>query len=445
MRITIVGAGRVGVYLAKYFADEQQDVYLVDNNSSHLSILESDFNLRTFIGEPTDFQTLRDANSENSDIFVAVTANTAENLVACAMAKSMGAKKTIARVNNFNYMSSVNEVLLKRMGVDHVVFPDYLSAQAVIGSLEHSWCRGWSEFENGSIILVAVNISENSPIAGHYLKELFSESRVLHISALRRDHKTLIPRGDDMIMAGDILYITAIPSGIDKVMEICGITPHPTKKVILMGGSMVSELAVRLSGKKFSYVIIEKSRERCRQLMERCEDSEIICGDASEYDVLEEAGISKCDAFVALTDNTESNILSCLTAADMGVRKTIAEVEKEQLIAKAESFQLGSIINKPVITANAIFQIIFDSNVDSSKCFALTNAEVGRMQIKEDSFLTKHPVMELKLPQELTFAGMIREGKGEMVTGRTLFKAGDIVIFFCLPGALRKVEKIFMK
>lgn len=445
MKITIVGAGRVGVHLAKYFSDEQQDVFLVDNDPVHLRILESDFNLRTFLGEPTDFNILREANAEKADIFVAVTANTSENLVACAMAKSMGARKTIARVDKFNFIDASNEEVVRRMGVDHVVFPDFLSAEAVIGSLTHAWCRGWSEFEDGSIILVAVTVNDSSPIAGLQLKDLYSESRVLHISALRRNHKTIIPRGDDKIENGDILYITAIPAAIGKIRDIMGVSSIEIRKVILMGGSMVSELAVGLSGRKFSYVIIEKNIERCRELTERCPDCDIICGDASEYDVLEEAGINKCDAFIALTDNTESNILSCLTARDVGVHKIIAEVEKEQLIPKAESFQLDAIINKPMITANAIFQLILDADVDSSKCFALADAEVGRLQVRPGSFLTKDCVKDLRLPHELTFAGMVRDGRGEMVTGITKFMPGDTVIVFCLPGALKKVEKLFGK
>lgn len=445
MNITIAGAGRVGVHLAKYFADEQQDVYLIDNDPGNLSILESDFNLRTFLGNPTDFQILREANAENADIFVALTANTSENLVACAMAKSMGARKTIARVDKFSYVSATNAEVVKRMGVDHVVFPDYLGAQAVIGTLQHPWCRGWSEFENGSIVLVAVTVTDSSPIKGHRLRDIFAGSRQQHVSALRRHHRTIIPRGDDEVMTDDVLYITAVPSGIEKVKEVMGIIPSTIKDVILMGGSMISELVVQLSGKTFSYVIIEKNRERCRELMEQCPDCEIICGDASEYDVLDEAGIGQCDAFVALTDNTEGNILSCLTAEDMGVKKTIAEVEKEQLIAKAESFQLGSIVNKPIVTANAIFQLILDSDIDTSKCFALTDAEVGRLQVREGSFLTKEYVKDLKLPHELTFAGMVRNGKGEIVTGQTKFVAGDIVMVFCLPGSLRKVEKLFGK
>lgn len=445
MKITIVGAGRVGIHLSKYFADEQQDVFLIDNDPKHLAILESDFNLRTYCGEPTDFETLRDANSENADIFVAVTANTAENIVACSMAKSMGAKRTIARVDRYDYLIPSNVTIVKRMGVDHVVFPDFLAAQSIIGSLEHPWSKDWSEFEGAAIIMVAVEVTERSKIHGYHLKDLFSEHKTLHISALRRNHKTIIPHGNDKIQVGDILYITVTSEGIGKVMELINIEPMILKNIILLGGSTVSELIAKISFKTLSCTIIEKDRERCRRLMESCPDSEIINGDGSELDVLEEAGIRKCDAFVALTDNTESNILSCLTALDLGVKKSIAEVEKEQLIEKAESFRLDTIINKPIITANAIFQLILDANIDSSKCFVLPDADVGRITVKAGSFLTKDKVMNLKLPVELTLAGLIREGKGEMVTGLTQFYPGDIAIVFCMAGSLKRVEKLFGK
>lgn len=442
MNIIIVGAGRVGVHLSKYFADEQQDVSLVDSDPAHLNVLEADFNLRTYCGEPTDFETLRNANSEHADIFVAVTANTAENLVACSMAKSMGAKRTIARVDKFSFLSPSNLEVVKRMGVDNVVFPDFLAAQSILGSLEHTWSKAWAEFENGSIVMVAVDVNDESPIKGMRLKDLFGESRAMHVSAMRRNHKTIIPHGDDLILAGDILYITVTPEGVDKIMELTGVEPLTVKKIILMGGSAISELIAMEAGKKISCTIIERDRQRCRRLMEMCPDSYIICGDGSELDVLEEAGIDNCDAFVALTDNTEGNILSCLTARDLGVRKSIAEVEKEQLFEKAESFNLDTIINKPIITANAIFQLILDADADSSKCFVLPDAEVGRIKVKEGSFLTKGRVMDLKLPPELTLAGMIRGGEGAMVTGATQFEADDTAIVFCLSGSLRKVEKL---
>ena len=443
MKITIVGAGRVGIHLSKYFAEEQQDVYLIDRDPKHLTLLESDFNLRTYTGEPTDLETLREANSENADIFVAVTANSAENLVACSMAKSMGAKRTIARVDRFNYLLPANVSVVNRMGVDFMVFPDFLAAQSIISSLEHAWCKSWTEFEDGAIIMVAVEVTDRSKIRDCLLKDIFSDSRSLHISALRRNHRTIIPHGEDRIKLGDILYITLTSQGAGTVMDLIGIAPFPVRKIILMGGSTISELIAKTAFKKFFCTIIEKDRERCHQLMEACPESEIILGDGSELDVLEEAGIHKCDAFVSLTDNTESNILSCLTAEDLGVKKNIAEVEKEQLIEKAESFRLDTIINKPIITANAIFQLILDANVESSKFFILPDADVGRIKVKAGSFLTKDKVMNLKLPSELTLAGLIREGRGEMVTGSTHFQPGDTAIVVCMAGAIKRVEKLF--
>lgn len=445
MNITIVGAGRVGIHLAKYFADEHQDVFLIDDDRANLSILESDFNLRTFFGEPTDFNTLREANAEKADVFIAVTADTAANLVSCAMAKSMGAKKTIARVDRYDFIEKTNSTVVRKMGVDHVVYPDYLAALSVVSSLDHPWCYGWNDFNDGAIIMAAVTVNETSPISGYQLKKMYKDSRTMHISALKRGSKIIIPHGDDRILPNDILYITTIPEGIDKVKTITGKEEKPIRKVILLGASAVAELIVKLSGKQFSFVVVDKKLERCRNLAESCEGSEVIFGDGSEQDVLEEAGLNNCDAFVALTDNSESNILGCLTALDSGVSLTIAEIEKEQYIAKAESFHIGAIVNKPIITANAIFRIILDSDQSSSKCFAMKDAEVAKMEIKEDSALTKLPVKDLKLPKELNFAGLIRNGRGEIVTGNTVFQPRDSVIVFCLNGSLDKVERLFKK
>lgn len=445
MNITIVGAGRVGIHLAKYFVDEHQDVFLIDNDRSHLSLLESDFNLRTFWGEPTDFETLRSAHSDMADVFVAVTRNAATNLVTCAMAKSMGAKKTIARVDRYDFLEKKNSHVIKNMGVDYVVYPDYLAALSLISSLEHSWAYGWNDFNDGSIIMAAVTIDENSPITGSKLKDIYKESRTMHISALKRGTKTLIPHGDDYILPNDILYITTLEESIEKVKTITGKTDIPIKKVIILGGSTVAELVARFTGKKFSSIIIEKNLERCRRLTEVCQNAEVIYGDGSDQDVLEEAGINTCDAFIALTDNSESNLLGCLIAQDIGVKRTMAEIEKEQYIPKAESFKIGAIINKPIITANAIFQLILDSDQSSSKCFAMKDAEVAKLEIKDGSSLTRKAVKDLRLPKHLNFAGLIRDGKGKIVTGDTLFQTGDQVIVFCLNGSLNEVEKIFCK
>lgn len=445
MKITIVGAGRVGLHLAKYFSDEHQEVFLMDDDSDALAAIESDYNMRTFAGSPLDIDVLREAGADKADVFVAVTASTADNLVACSVAKALGAKKTIARVDNYGFIKGSGQNVLRGMGVDHVVFPDLLAARAIVSSLQHPWCRGWNEFDNGAIIMAAVQIAEDAPIAGKYLRELFSESRILHVSALKRNHVTLIPRGDDMILPGDILYFTAVAQGIDKVMQLSGKPDFRISNIIMMGGSTAAGIVANMPQANFNCVIVEKDLEHCRRLTQTCHQAQIIYGDAGDIDVLDEAGIGKCDAFIALSDNTENNILSCLTAADMGVKFCIAEVEKERLIDKAESFHISSVINKPILTANAIFQLVLDSDMTSSKCFALADAEVARMKIAGGTYLTEHPVMELKIPAGVTFAGLIRNGQGLMVTGATRFTEGDHVIVFCLKGSLDKVEKLFRR
>lgn len=445
MKITIVGAGRVGVHLAKYFSNEHQDVYLVDKDAEKLSILDADFNMRTFVGEPTDFNVLREANAETADVFAAVTADTEDNLVACAMAKSMGARLTIARVERYDFMDPANAAVVSRMGVDRIVYPELLAAQTVINALEHPWCRSWDDFDNEAILLTAVSINSHAPIVGHKLKELSADNSNFHISALRRDNKTIIPRGDDYVIENDILYFTSVPAAIDRVMELCGKSDFNIKNVLIMGGSKIAEIIDKIAPRKYSLTLIEKDRMKCRTLAENCNSCSIIYGDASERDVLEEAGISKCDAFVALSNITEGNLLACITAKEARVRRTIAEIEKEQFIDKGESFGIGTIINKPIITANAIFQLILDSDTDTKRCFAMTHAEVARLEIREDSFLTSAPIKDLKLPRELTFAGLIRNNEGFIVNGDTRFRAGDQVIVFCMNGALNIVEKLFSK
>ncbi|MDE7427047.1 MAG: Trk system potassium transporter TrkA [Muribaculaceae bacterium] len=445
MKITIVGAGRVGKYLAKYFSSESQDVYLIDTDSEKLSVLESDFNMRTFVGSPTDFNILREAKADKADIFVAVTSSTSDNLVACALAKSMGARKTIARVDRYEFIDSSNSEVVRRMGVDNMVYPDFLAASTIMNSLEHPWCRSWNEFNNGAILLAAVRVDEDAPIVGHQLKKLAGDSEIFHISALRRHNSTIIPRGNDHIQPNDILYITLVKDGLDRVLFLTGKADYGIRRVVIMGGSKAAILVAGMARDKFAVTIVEKDIDKCRELAEACPECTIIYGDASEQDVMEESYLNKADAFVALSKNSESNIIACLTAKEAGVRKTIAEIEKKQFINKAESFRIGAIINQPIITANAIYQLILETDADSSRCFAMTHAEVARMRITDNSYLASAPIKELKVPHELTFAGLIRDKKGEIVSGATHLRAGDEVIIFSLKGSLSKVEKFFRK
>ena len=201
---------------------------------------------------------------------------------------------------------------------------------------------------------------------------------------------------------------------------------------------------MNLAGDEFRFKIIEDNRDMCNRLPQKCPDCEIIHGDARDADLLDEIGISEMDAFVALTESSETNIFSCITAKDLGIKKTIADVENVQFISQAENLNIGTVINKKLLASSTIFQMLLDSDSSTTKCLALADAEVAEIEARPGSRITKAPVKDLRLVREMTLAGLIRDGKGELITGMTHIRPGDHVLVFCLAGSLHKVEKFFV-
>lgn len=444
MRIVIAGAGEVGAHLAKLLSFEEQDIIVIAEEADRLAMLDTSYNLMTVLGSPTSFDALRDANAGKADLFVAVTPYEATNLVACSIAKSLGAHVTVARVQHWGFMDPKNREAMTRMGVDRVIYPEYLAATEIISALEHSWVRNWFELHDGEIILVGVRIRDDAPLAGMQLKEFaISNHGHFHVSAIHRNHETIIPRGDDRIEANDILYITTTREHVDELVEICGKVKRKIKDVMIMGGSKIAMRLCDMTGDRFNITIIDNNKDVCARLPEKCPEAVIIHGDARDPEMLAEAGIGDCDAFIALSPSSEANILTTLAAKEFGVDKTIAEVEDIQFIPQAETLSIGTIINKKLLASSAIFQLLLDADSSTSKCLALTDAEVAEMEVKPNAKVTRGAVKDLSLDRNMTLAALIRDGRGMLVTGNTRFEAGDKVMVFCLAGSLHKVEKLF--
>lgn len=444
MRIVIAGAGEVGSHLAKLLSFEDQDIIVIAEEAERLALLDSSYNLMTVLGSPTSFEAQKDANAGKADLFVAVTPYEATNLVACSIAKSLGAKITVARVEHYGFMDPKNRDAMKSMGVDRVIYPEYLAATEIISALSHSWVRNWFELHDGEIILVGVRIRSNAPLEGMQLKEFaISNHGHFHVSAIHRNHETIIPRGDDRIEDNDILYITTTREYVDQLVEICGKVKRKIKKVMIMGGGKIAIRLCHMTGDRFDITIIDNNKEVCAKLPEKCPDAHIIHGDARDPEMLLEAGIEDCDAFIALSPSSESNILTTLAAKESGVDKTIAEVEDIQFIPQAETLNIGTIINKKLLATSAIFQLLLDADSSTSKCLALTDAEVAELEVKPGAKITRAAVKDLNLDRNMTLAALIRDGRGMLVTGMTRFEPGDKVMVFCLAGSLHKVEKLF--
>lgn len=443
MKIVIAGAGEVGSHLAKLLSSEEQDIMVVDTDAERLAKLDANYNLMTVVGNPTSFAALREARAADCDLFIAVTPYESNNIVACSIAKNLGALTTVARIDSYDFMNPDNAAHVRHMGVDRVIYPEYLAAEEIITALRRTWVRNWFELHNGRIILAGVKLRAQAPIVGMKLKDFAFTNRNFHVSAIKRNHETIIPRGDDRMEVGDILYFTTTRDHIDELIELTGKTQHRIRRVIIMGGSNIAIRLVNLGADEFKFKIIEADEARCRKLPQKCPDCEIIHGDARDTDLLADVGIADTDAFVALTDSSETNILSCLTAKEFGVKKTVADVETIQFISQAENLNIGKVVNKKLLASSTIFQLLLDSDSSTAKCLALADAEVAELEAREGSRITRSAVKDLKLPRELTLAGLIRGDEGMLITGNTVIQPGDHVLVFCLQGALHKVERLF--
>ncbi|MCM1522126.1 MAG: Trk system potassium transporter TrkA [Muribaculaceae bacterium] len=443
MRILIAGCGEVGTHLAKLLSREEQDITVLDEDREKLALLDSNYNLLTVHGRPTSFNALRSAGVEECDLFIAVTPFETRNIVSCAIAKSLGAAKTVARIDNYEFKDPANRDFFTKIGADDVIYPEYLAALEIITALNHNWARHWFELHEGQLILVGIKLREAAPLIGIQLKELGRKTHDFHVAAIKRNNETIIPRGDDRLENNDIVYFMTTREHVDVLVSLCGKVKRTIRDVIIMGGSRIAIQLCRMAGEKFRFKIIDPDRETCVKLSERCPDALIINADARDTDVLRDAGIDDADAFIAISESSESNILTCLTAKEFGIRKTIAEVENLQFISEAEGLNIGTIINKKLLASSRIFQMMLDRDKSSSKCLAMADAEVAEIVAGEGSKITRAAVKDLRLSRDMTIAGLIRDGVGQLVGGNTVIRPGDRVVVFTLNGAIHKVERLF--
>lgn len=442
MKIVIAGAGEVGGHLAKLLSNENQDVIVIDNDENKLACLDS-YNLLTHSGSPTSFEILNSAGVDSADLYIAVTPYETRNVTSCTMAKSLGAKKTVARVDNYEFFSPVNRAFFASIGVDELIYPEYLAAEEIVTALKRSWAKNWFELYNGELIVVGVKLTEEAELVGTQLKDLSGISSFLHIAAIKHKDETIIPRGNDIIHANDTVYFATQKEHIDQILKSCNKKQVEINKIMIMGGSRIALRTSIMTGDKRKIKIIDNDKEKCQSLAEKLPNCSILYGDGRDMEILKEDGIESCDAFIALTDSSETNILACIAAKELGVPKTIAEVENLHFISGAESLNIGTIVNKKLLASSHIFQIMLDTDSSSTKCLALADAEVAKLTAKEGSKITKARVMDLSLSREMTIAGLIRDGKGMLVQGNTQIEAGDQVVVFCLHGSLYKIEKLF--
>jgi trk system potassium uptake protein TrkA len=334
------------------------------------------------------------------------------------------------------------------MGIDSLIYPEVLAAIDINNGLKLSWVRQRWDVHDGALTLLGIKLRETAEILNQPLRELSGPDDPYHIVAIKRGEDTIIPGGLDELRVGDLAYFMTTQEYIPYIRKIVGKEHYAdVKNVIVMGGDKTAVRAALTAPDYMNIKIIEKSAERCERLNELLGDADtmVIHGDGRDLGLLEEEGIRNTQAFVALTGNAETNILACLTAKRLGVRKTVAMVENLDYVKMAEELDIGTIINKMTIAASHIFQMLLEADVDNLRSLMLVDSEVAEFTASEGSRVTKKLVKELGLPTGATIGGLVRNGVGMLVNGNSQIEAGDSVMVFCHETKLNTIEKFFKK
>jgi trk system potassium uptake protein TrkA len=448
MKVVIAGAGAVGTHLSRLLSTEKHDCVLIDDDEQRLAGIDSNYDIMAVNASPTSIKTLKDAGTANADLFVGVTRHESRNITACILAHALGAKKTVARIDNYEYLSQTNEAFFKNLGIDSLIYPEVLAATDIINGLKLSWVRQRWDVHDGALVLLGIKLRETAEILNQPLKDLCGTNDPYHVVAIKRGDDTIIPGGMDELHTLDLAYFMTTSEYIPYIRKIVGKEHYAdVQNVIIMGGGKTAVRAVLTMPDYMNVKVIESDAARCERLNQLLSETDamVIHGDGRDLALLQEENINNTQAFVALTGNAETNILACLTAKKLGVRKTIAMVENLDYVSMAESLDIGTIINKKTIAASHIFQMLLDADVNNLRSLMLVESEVAEFTAAEDSKVTKKPVKDLGLPFGVTIGGLVRKGVGMLVNGNSRIEPGDSVMVFCHEQKLNNVEKFFKK
>ncbi len=443
MKIVIAGAGEVGTHLAKMLSNEEHDIVLLDDSPEKLAKISGDVDLMTYTGSAHSFQDLKQTGLAKADLFIAVTPFEERNVLACSMASYLGVGRTIARINNSEYLKERYRAKLNNMGINELIYPESLAAKEIVAAIKQTGTRQLIEFSNGKLLLMGIKVRDDAPIINRTFIELGQENEQMLVVAINRDNETIIPKGTDFIKSGDIVFFIATRAEQQHVFELTAKKTFEVKNIMFLGGSRIAQKAVEKLGDQYRIKVVESDIEKCRLVAESQESALVINGDCRNLKLLQDEGIEKMDAVVATTGNSETNILSCHLAKNVGVRRTIAEVENLAFMGLAENMNIGGLINKKLIAASYIYRFTLNAAISNVKCLTASDAEVFEFITKPNARITQKPVKDLDFPDEAKIGGYIRGEQGYIANGDTHIKAGDRVVVFTLPSGIKKLEKYF--
>ena len=445
VKIIIAGAGEVGYHLARLLSKESQDIVLIDNNRRVLERAQNELDAFVLKGNATSIKTLEEADISEADLLIAVTSSESTNISVATIGKQLGAKKTIARVNNPEFLATGEKVDFQKMGIDVLISPEELAAKEISRLIRRSAFTDAFEFEFGKLLLLGVNLENEAPILGKDLLEvgLQGEGRDFITIAIQRNNETIIPTEGMKFELGDHAYFVACPAGVDGVLSLAGKQSLHIKNVMIMGGGKVGMNTAHKIKKRRKVKLIETNPEKCFQIADEMPEILVINDDGHNVKLLEEENIDEMDAFIAVTGNSETNIMSCLVAKSHGVKKTIALVENIDYINLSQTIGIDTLINKKLIAANNIFRHVRQGVIINIAGLHGVEGEILEFVVHKGSKIAKKPLKDISFPKDAIIGGIVRHRAGTIVTGEEQLISGDRVVVFTKYSGIRELEKFF--
>lgn len=444
MRIVLAGAGEVGTHLARMLSLEDHDIVVVDPDERRLRLLNESCDLLTLEGRVTSLNLLLEAGAADADLFIGVTPNEDTNISAAILAKKLGTHFTVARIDNNEYLLRENRDFFVNLGVDSLIFPEKVAAREVADVLSQSGVTNLVDFSGGRLSLLSVRLDEGAPIVHKTLAEASEIYEMEYRAvAIARNGQTIIPRGSERFLPNDIVYVVTNAVGIKKLLRQSGKKSAHFSDVMILGGSPIGKLVARELGKNYNVKLFEKDPDNAYRLSGELNHALVINADGTRMESLLEEGVKGMDSFIAVTGNSETNILSCLLAKNLGVKHTIAEIENLDYIALAEKLGIDTVINKKYVAASHIYRYTMAGKMVMMRTLTGTDAEVFEFEVQPGSKATRCEVSQLRFPSQAVMGGVIRGNSGFIVKGDTQIKPKDHVVVFAMPSVVHEVTKIF--
>tara|TARA_B110000037_G_scaffold86182_1_gene102214 strand:+ start:2886 stop:4235 length:1350 start_codon:yes stop_codon:yes gene_type:complete len=449
MKIIIAGGGEVGFHLAKLLSFESLDIILIDTDKDRLNYAESHLDIKAIKGDALSLSLMKEAQVSSADLFIAVTAEQATNITICALAKQMGCKRTIARISNFEFTKSKETISFQEIGVDELISPEELAVNEIQQLLDQSAFSNSYEFEEGALTLIGTRLEEYVPFVGKSVKEaasIFPDVHFMPIAIQRKGTQTtIIPRGDICFETGDTVFFITIKEGVEELYKLTGKKKTAIKNIMILGGGRIGYNTAReLCDKKFKVTIVEKNKKKAFEIADLLPNALVINGDGRNIDLLDEEELSSMDAFISVTGNSETNIMSCLMAKTKDVNKTIALVENMDYFQLSYSIGIDTLINKKLLTANTIFRYIRKGDVVDMRTLNNLNVEILEFVVNAKSEVANYKIKDIDFPRTAIIGGVIKEGVGIIALGDYTILPGDRIVVCCLPRSISRIERLFL-